>query len=107
MVVDNFSRRTVLVDLPPEPEMCDELENVSEAMSAVGDCDVVVDFSNADIVTASSLSKLLKLRRLLVDSGRRLILCGLAVNTRGVFTKTALDRVFEFAADKNVVLTSA
>lgn len=105
-MIENISQDTLLVDLAPEPQMCDELDSISETMSPMADRDVVVDFSNADIVTASSLSKLLKLRQLLTDSGRRLVLCGLAVNTRGVFKKTALDRVFEFAADKSVVLTN-
>lgn len=105
MVIENLSHGTMLVDLAPEPQMCDELESLSGTMRTMGECNVVVDFSNADIITASSLSKLLKLRKLLIDSGRRLILCGLAGNTRSVFTKTALDRVFEFAADKSVVVT--
>jgi len=105
MISENFSQGTMFVDLAPEPQMCDELETISGSMRAMGDCDIVVDFSNADIVTASSLSKLLKLRQMLIDSGRRLILCGLAGNTRGVFTKTALDRIFEFAADKSAVLS--
>lgn len=106
-MVENILQDTLLVDLAPEPRMCDELDSISETMSPMADRDVVVDFSKADIVTASSLSKLLKLRKLLTDSGRRLVLCGLAGNTRGVFKKTALDRVFEFAADRSVVLTNA
>jgi anti-anti-sigma regulatory factor len=103
-MIDNFSQDTLLVDLAPEPHMCDELESINETMRYNGHCDVVVDFSNADIVTASSLAKLLKLRQQLVESGRRLVLCGLTGNTRGVFAKTALDRVFEFAANKSAVL---
>ncbi len=105
-MVVNVSQDTLLVDLAPEPQMCEHLDSISETISPMADRDVVVDFSKADIVTASSLSKLLKLRQLLTNSGRRLVLCGLACNTRGVFIKTALDRVFEFAADKSVVLTN-
>jgi anti-anti-sigma regulatory factor len=103
-MIDYFSQDTLLVDLAPEPQMCDELESISQTMSGMGDRDVVVDFSNADIVTASSLSKLMKLRQMLTNSGRRLVLCGLNHNTRGIFSKTALDRVFEFAANKSAVL---
>jgi anti-anti-sigma regulatory factor len=103
-MIDYFSQDTLLVDLAPEPQMCDELESISQTMSGMGDRDVVVDFSNADIVTASSLSKLMKLQQMLTNSGRRLVLCGLNHNTRGIFSKTALDRVFEFAANKSAVL---
>ena len=107
MIIESFSQATMFVNLAPEPRMCDELETISGTLCNMGDCDVVVDFSCADIVTASSLSKLLKLRQVLIDSGRRLILCGLAVNTRGIFKKTALDRVFEFASNKSAVLSGA
>jgi anti-anti-sigma regulatory factor len=103
-MTENISQDTLLVDLAPEPQMCDELDSINQTMSAVGYRDLVVDFSNADIVTASSLSKLMKLRQMLTDSGRRLVLCGLSRNTRGIFSKTALDRIFEFAANKSAVL---
>ncbi|MHC4913194.1 MAG: STAS domain-containing protein [Planctomycetota bacterium] len=71
-----------------------------------GDCDVVVDFSNVDIVTSSSLSKLLKLRKLLADCGHRLVFCNVAAATRGIFTVTGLDGIFELAEDKFVALAS-
>jgi hypothetical protein len=74
--MENFSQATMFVNLAPEPKMCDELETINGTLCDMGDCDVVVDFSSADIVTASSLSKLLKLRQMLVDSGRRLLLIG-------------------------------
>jgi anti-anti-sigma regulatory factor len=106
-MIENFSQDTLLVDLAPEPHMCDDLDSISHTMSSMGDRDVVVDFSNADIVTASSLSKLMKLRQLLTDSGRRLVLCGLTGNTRGIFSRTALDHVFEFATNKSAILMNA
>jgi anti-anti-sigma regulatory factor len=71
-----------------------------------GDCDVVVDFSEVDIVTSSSLSKMLKLRKLLTDCEHNLIFCGVAPATKGVFTVTGLEGVFEFAEDKFVALAS-
>ncbi len=106
-MIDNFQQDAVLVDLAPEPKMCEDLDSISQTMSTMVDRDVVVDFTNADIVTASSLSKLMKMRQMLTDSGRRLVLCGLSRNTRGIFSKTALDRIFEFAANKSAVLTNA
>lgn len=106
MVVNSFSHDTFVVDLPPEPQMRAELEGVSEALATQAGCNVVIDFSNADIVTSSSLSKLLKLRKLLIDSGHRLILCGLGCSTKGIFRVTALDQVFEFADNKASILNT-
>jgi anti-anti-sigma factor len=106
MGIQNWSEDIILVDLPQEPGMGDELKTVTEMARDRGDCDVVVDFSDVDIVTSSSLSKLLKLRKLLTDCGHRLIFCNVAPATRGIFTVTGLDGIFELADDKFVALAS-
>ncbi len=106
MGIQNWSEDIILVDLPQEPDMGEELKSVTEITRDRGDCDVVVDFSSVDIVTSSSLSKLLKLRKLLADCGHRLVFCGVAAATRGIFTVTGLDGIFEIADDKFVALAS-
>jgi anti-anti-sigma factor len=106
MAIENASEDIVTVDLHPEPDMGTELATVASLVRLRGQCDVVVDFSNADIVTSASLSKLLQLRKLLTDCGHRLILCSLSADTESIFTVTALDQVFEFARDKSAALTA-
>jgi anti-anti-sigma factor len=83
-----------------------ELETVVNVVRDGADCDVVVDFSGVDIVTSSSISKLLKLRKLLGDSGRQLVLCKAAPATVGIFKVAGLDVVFEFIADKSSAIAS-
>jgi len=104
MGIQNWSEEIILVDLPQEPEMGDELNTVTETVRDRGDSDVVIDFSSVDIITSSSISKLLKLRKLLADCGHRLVFCSVAAATRGIFTVTGLDGIFEFADDKFVAL---
>ncbi|GAJ21417.1 unnamed protein product [marine sediment metagenome] len=104
MGIQNWSENTVLVDLPQEPEMADELKSVIEIVRDRGDCDVVIDFSSVDIVTSSSISNLLKLRKMLADCEHRLVFCSVAAATRGIFTITGLDGIFELADDKFVAL---
>jgi anti-anti-sigma factor len=106
MGIQNWSEDIILVDLPQEPDMGEELKSVTEITRDRGDCDVVVDFCSVDIVTSSSLSKLLKLRKLLADCGHRLVFCSVAAATRGIFTVTGLDGIFEIADDKFVALAS-
>ncbi|MGA1979175.1 MAG: STAS domain-containing protein [Sedimentisphaerales bacterium] len=106
MGIQNWSENIILVDLPQEPNMGDELKTVTEMVRDRGDCDVVIDFSSVDIITSSSLSKLLKLRKLMVDCGHRLVFCNVAPATRGIFTVTGLDGIFELADDKFVALAS-
>jgi anti-anti-sigma regulatory factor len=57
-------------------------------------------------MTSTSISGLLRLRKLLTDCGHRLIFCNVPVATRSVFTVVGLDEVFEFADDKFAALAS-
>ena len=106
MGIQDWSEDTILVDLLQEPEMRDELETVTGMVRNRGDCDVVIDFSGVDIVTSSSLSMLLNLRKMLSDSGHKLVLCSVSAATKGIFMITGLDGNFEFANDKSEVLAS-
>ena len=106
MGIQNWSENIVLVDLPQEPEMGDELKAATEIVRDRGDCDMVIDFSSVDVITSSSLLKLLKLRKLLADCGHKLVLCSIIQATRGIFTVTGLDEIFEIADDKFVALAS-
>jgi anti-anti-sigma factor len=106
MGIQSWSDDIILVDLPQEPQMGDELKTVTEQVRDRGDCDVVINFSSVDIVTSSSLSKLLKLRKLLTDCGHRLVFCTVAAATKGIFTVTGLDGVFDIVDDKFVALAS-
>ncbi len=106
MGIQNWSEEIVLVDLPPEPEMGEELKTVTQIVRDRGDCELVVDFSKVDIVTSSSLSKLLRWKKLMSDCGHRLVFCNVAPATKGIFTVTGLDGIFEIVDDKFVALAS-
>jgi anti-anti-sigma factor len=106
MGIQNWSDEIILVDLPAEPELGDELKTATEMVRDRGDCEVVVDFEKVDIITSSSLSKLLKLRKLVGDCGHRLVFCSVAPATKGIFTITGLDGIFEIVDDKFVALAS-
>ena len=106
MGIQNWSEDIILVDLPSEPEMGEELKTITEIVRNRGDCEVVVDFAKVDIITSSSLSKLLRLRKLIGDCGHRLVFCSVAPATKGIFTVTGLDGVFEIVDDKFIALAS-
>jgi len=105
MAIQDWSENILLVDLPEEPDMGEELQGALDAAREKGNCDMVIDFSSVDIIASSSISKLLRLRKLLSDCGRQLVFCNVAAATKGIFTVTGLDEVFEFASDKFTALT--
>ena len=106
MGIQNWSDDIILVDLPGEPEIAEELEIITGIVRDRADCDVVIDFSNVDIVTSSSISRLLKLRKMLTDCTHKLVFCGVAPVTKSIFTVTGIDEIFEFVDDKFLALAS-
>jgi len=106
MAIKNSSAGVVIVDLHPEPDTGTELATVASLVRLRGNRDVVIDFSRVDIVTSASLSKLLELRKLLSNRGRKLVLFGLAPETRNIFKQAVLEMVFEFADDKSAALAA-
>jgi anti-anti-sigma factor len=99
MGIQKLCDEVILVDLPAEPALNEELKCLNEIVCEGDDCNVILDFSRVDIVTSSSISKLLKLRKLVLDRERRLVLCNIATATRSIFAVTALLTVFHIVDD--------
>ena len=103
MGIQNWSEAIILLNLAAEPQLGEELQTTID-MVRRRIRDVVVDFSEVDILTSSSIAKLLKLRKALSDSDHRLVLSGLKARTRNIFSVTGLDVVFEFVEDQFLAL---
>ena len=106
MVIENWPKDVVLVHLPHELQKHGDLRAIIDAAGKREDCDVVVDFSNVEIVGSPTFSILLELRAELQQSGHKLILCNVAPAIRGVFTVSQLDGVFDFAEDESAALAT-
>ncbi len=101
MGVQNWSDDVILSELHREPQLEEELKTVIDIVKDRGDCDVILDFSDVDIITSPSLSKLLKLRQSLIDCGHRLIFCNVGEFTRSAFKVTGLDGLFELVDNRS------
>ena len=106
MSIHRWSEDVILVDLPQELEKHNELQTVIGMVRDRGECDVVIDLSGVAVLGGHGLAWLLELRRLLRDGGHKLTLCSVAPATKGVFTITRLDDLFEFAEDRFSALAS-
>jgi anti-anti-sigma factor len=104
MSIENWSDEIILVQLQKEPDLGEELQAVSEIVRNRTDCNVVVDFSGVDILTSSSIAKLLRLRKALHNNGRELRLSSVGPQTRSIFAITGLEPVFSFADDQFTAL---
>jgi len=106
MGIQNWSENVILVKLAKEPDMGEELQTVIDVISENRQQSVVVDFADADIITSSSIAKLLKLRKVLNDNNQTLVFCSVKPKTRSIFNVTGLDNVFDFMDDQFVALAS-
>jgi len=106
MGIQNWSEEVILVNLAKEPDMGEELQTVIGMVADNPNMDVVVDFGDVDIVTSSSIAKLLKLRKTLCDNGQKLIFSTVGPKTKSIFSVTGLDNVFSFVDDQFVALAS-
>ncbi|UCF00252.1 MAG: STAS domain-containing protein, partial [Planctomycetota bacterium] len=107
MSIQKFSEDVIFVDLPfKEPDIGSELQAVNEIITGRDDCDVILDFFRVEIITSSSLSNLIILRRLMLEHGRELILCNVSHVTKYIFIVANLDKIFEFVDDRLAALAA-
>ena len=104
MSIENWSEEITLVNLVKEPDMGNELQTVIGLVTSESKFDVVVDFSEVDIVSSSSIAKLLKLRKVLKENGNHLVISSVDLRTMRIFDMTGLNSVFDFVEDKFVAL---
>ncbi len=98
-----LAENSINVALPPEPKTADELSTIIEIVRNRINCDVSIDFSRVDTLTSLTLAKLLKLRKLLTNSGHNLVLYKVSAATRGIFKVTGSDEFFEFVDDESLM----
>lgn len=104
MAIQRWSENVLLVNLTPEPDLGEEVVSVCQTVSREKELDVVIDFSDVEIVTSSSIAKLLKLRKILHDNQRKLVFCCVQPQTKNIFLVTGLDTVFTFVEDQFLAL---
>jgi anti-anti-sigma factor len=104
MAIEHWSEDLILVTLAKEPQLGEELEVARSIVNDREDCDVVLDFSEVDILTSSSIARLLKLRKAVKDCHKHLVLTSVSSRTKSIFALTGLDGVFEFVEDKTLAL---
>lgn len=106
MGIQNWSDEIILVNLAKEPQMGEELQTVIDLIEDGRECDVVLDFSGVDIITSSSIAKMLKIRKELHERQRRQVFCSVSSQTMNLFKVVALDSVFEIVENQFVALAS-
>lgn len=105
MPVEAWSDRIWLAPLPPEPLLTDDLDNLAAALRKADPTpDVVLDLSAVPMLHSTALSRLLTLRKSLLDGAARLRLTAPNDRVWTVFLTTGLDQVFRFSENTATAL---
>lgn len=104
MGIQNWSENVILINLAKEPQMGEELQAAAEIVTNNSDSNIVIDFADVDIVTSSSIAKLLKLRKIIAANRQSLVFASASPQVKNIFTVTGLDTVFDFVDDQFVAL---
>ena len=105
MGIQQWSDDILMGELAEEPVFSEDLTAVSDTLGQRPQ-DVVLNFKAIDFLNSSNIARLLKLRKLVLASGRRLVLCGINNQVWGVFLVTGLDKIFEFTGDVSTALAT-
>ena len=108
MAID-WSDNIVLAQLGDEPMLSEELNGLAERLESLASSGgsvphVVLDFAGVTYVNSSNIAQLLRLKRLLEQTGRQLRLCAMGDEVWSVMLVTGLDKVFTTAPDTMTAL---
>jgi len=104
MSVQRWNEEMLVVQLSNDPQLSEDMAEVKDRLHGHC-CDVVLDLADVTLITSSGLSKLLRLRKYMIDAHRRLILCSIQDRVWSVFLATGLDTIFEFTDTVTEALT--
>ena len=99
MPLQKWSENILVVDLQNEPPFSDDMNALFDLLEQGDKMDVALNFADVTYVNSSNIAKMLKLRKMILNKGGRLVLCGVTTHVWGVFLVTGLDKIFEFADD--------
>lgn len=97
MGIQFFSEDILVVTLPSQPQQSNEFEALNTMLSETIEHDVVMDFSDVEMLTSESICGLLILAKLLGGAGHEFVLCSVPAPINDIFNRTGLLSVFDFA----------
>lgn len=109
-----WSQRIVIAELGDEPELSEELAAIFDRLKSIAPGaavdapvrppSVVLNFSGVTYLNSSHIAAILRLRKKIMEAGRKLVLCSLSDELWSVILMTGLDRIFVVAPDTSTAL---
>ncbi len=110
MPLKPWSDTITIAELSDEPMFTEDMDALVEQIDEIrhdgdeGVPHVILDLSSVSSVNSSNLGSILRIRKILESTGRRLLICGVTDTIWSAMIATGLDRIFSFAADVTTAL---
>jgi len=99
-----LSDSVLLVVLNKEPDTRNDIAAINEMILKRCDADIIIDFSQVELLASAAVSNLLLLRQQVSMSGHKLILINVAFATKCILNTLGIQEAFYIAADKTDAL---
>jgi anti-anti-sigma factor len=109
MGLNDWSDQIVIAELTGEPAFSEDMDALIERIERTAETqmpNVILDMRNVEHLNSSNIAQLLRLRKKLVHSGRRLRVCSVSDRVWSVLLTTGLDSLFTFNDDVATSLAS-
>lgn len=104
----DWSDNILISDLSDEPALSDELQSINERLDSEEGRPphVVLNFASVSYVNSSNIAQVLRLRKVLSERDRKLLVCSVADEVWSVILLTGLDKILQFVPDKATAIAS-
>lgn len=103
---EEWSKGIIFCNLPDEPELSEDLAAVFSRIKPRADAapepevpSVVLNLAEVSYLNSSHIAQLVRLRKVLGEHGKQLVLCGVNDEVWSTFLLTGLEKVFTFEPD--------
>ncbi|MBN1942195.1 MAG: STAS domain-containing protein [Phycisphaerae bacterium] len=103
MAIQEWSDDILVAELGDDPQFTDELTALMDKLEAAPN-HVVLNFAAVGFVNSSNIAQLLRLRKTMISTEKKLILCDVNTQVWGVLLVTGLDKIFEYTNDVSTAL---
>lgn len=105
MAIQDWSDDIIVVDLADDPQFTDEISALMDKLEAEPK-NLVLNFGAVGFVNSSNIAKLLRLRKTMILTEHKLILCDVNTQVWGVLLVTGLDKIFDYTNDVATALAT-
>ncbi|MBN1362882.1 MAG: STAS domain-containing protein [Sedimentisphaerales bacterium] len=97
MAIENLSEQVLLVTLPKRPQTSSDINRATHVVTAQEPRHVIIDFSQVEVMSSSTISELIIIENHLHELDRQLVLCSAPRKIRELIKCVGLESLFRFA----------